>query len=82
MRPATVHALAQLIRHLRGCVTTVEKWIAQTPPEAMQNETAAVIFLVRGALTDVMLGLSRLPAPEPAPTTTADRPAELAARHD
>jgi len=84
MRPATVHALAQFLRHSRGCITTVEKWVATTPPEVLAEECAEVIFLVRGALADLntTLGTSRSPtAPVPAPpATTADRPAPTAAR--
>jgi hypothetical protein len=73
MRPATVHALAQLLRHTRGCVTTIEKWVGATPPAVLAEECAEVIFLVRGILADVntTLGTPRSPtAPVPAPPTT------------
>jgi hypothetical protein len=82
MRPATVHCVAQLVRHSRGLVTTLEKWVAATPPEVIHEEAAEVIWLVRGALTDVIttLGTPRPSAvPPPAPPTTADRPAAPAA---
>ena len=51
MRPDTIHAAAQLVRHTRGLLTTIEKWIAKTPPEALPGEIAAVVALVRDALT-------------------------------
>jgi len=35
MHEQTVHALAQLIRHTRGGLTTIEKWVEQTPREAL-----------------------------------------------
>ena len=79
MRPHTVHALAQMIRHTRGLLTTVEKFIANTPPEALHEEIGHVLFQARGALTELTttLGTPRPPAaPVPAPSTnTSDRPA-------
>jgi len=83
MRPQTVHALAQLVRHTRGCVTTLEKWVAATPPEAFATEAAEAIALVRVALTEMntTLGTSRpSAAPLPGSRTVPDRPAVLAAR--
>jgi len=73
-----VHAVAQLVRHSRGLVTTLEKWVAATPPEALPGEVADVLWLVRGALTDLTttLGTPRpVAAPVPAPSVTTDRPA-------
>lgn len=29
MKPATVHLIAQLIRHTRGMLTLIEKWLAE-----------------------------------------------------
>jgi len=77
MRPDTVHAMAQLVRHSRGLVTTVEKWIAHTPPEVVQSEIDEVIAFVRDALTQTnnSLGTPRPAAPSPAPVTRGDRPA-------
>ena len=78
MRPATVHAFAQLIRHTRGLLTTIEKWVGATPPDALAGEILAVVEGVRHALTDLntALGTSR-PDAAPLPTSpvTADRPA-------
>ena len=82
MRPHTVHAVAQLVRHTRGLLTTIEKWVAATPPEALAAEIGEVLWLVRGALTDLTttLGTPRPPAaPVPAPSATTDRPAAPAA---
>jgi len=82
MRPDTIHAAAQLVRHTRGLLTTIEKWIAKTPPEALPGEIAAVVALVRDALTamNMTLGTPRpdVAAPAPAPARgTGDRPAAL-----
>ena len=89
MRPQTVHCVAQLVRHSRGCITTLEKWVATTPPDVFAAECAEVIFLIRGGLTDLERIVQHLDttlaqprsstAPAPAPTP-ADRPAVLAAR--
>jgi hypothetical protein len=53
MRPHTVHALAQLLRHTRGIVTTIEKWAWNTRPDEFASEIREAIFLVRGALADM-----------------------------
>lgn len=38
MQPETVHLLAQLIRHERGTLTSIERWIkAQQPSEALKE---------------------------------------------
>jgi len=57
-----VHALAQLVRHSRGLVTTVEKWVANTPPEALPGEVAEVLWVMRGALTDLTTTIGNAPA--------------------
>jgi len=83
MRPATVHMLAQLLRHTRGCVTTIEKWVAQTPPDVLPGECAEVIYLVRGALADVNTTLGTAPVPDRAGAgdpTTVDSARPTAAR--
>jgi len=82
MRPATLHALAQLLRHTRGCVTTIEKWVAQTPPERLGEECGEVIFLVRGFLADVQTTLSTAPGDRAGAgeTTTDDSARPTAAR--
>jgi len=82
MRPHTVYALGQLIRHTRGCVTTIEKWVENTPPEAFGEECDEVIWTLRKMLTNLSTTLGTVPsAPVPAPpTTTIDRPAVQAAR--
>ena len=77
MRPATVHFIAQLIRHTRGSVTSFEKWIAQTPPEYVVQESVEAIHRVRGVLIALETALVRAPVNDravPAPPTT-DRPA-------
>lgn len=81
-RPATDHALAQLIRHTRGCVTTIEKWIASTPSDQLVVESAEVIRLLRGRLTDLETCISTSrSSTAPSSTSTHDRPAH-AARFD
>jgi hypothetical protein len=82
MRPATVHAVAQLVRHSRGLLTTVEKWIAATPPEALPEEAEQLVWIARGALTMVITTLEE-PRPPAAPPravpVSPDRPAASAA---
>jgi len=81
MRPQTVHFLAQLVRHSRGLVTTTEKWVAQTPPEAFAEEATAVVVQLRTALTSLERSLLiDAPRSSTAPPTTPDRPAAVAAR--
>jgi hypothetical protein len=80
MTPDTVHAAAQMVRHSRGLLTTIEKWVAKTPPDVLATEVADLIALVRGALTDINTTLGTTPAPA-APVSaparpTGDRPAE------
>ena len=57
MRPATVHCVAQLVRHSRGLLTTIEKWVAATPPDQLHEEAAQLLGLMRGSLTDVITTL-------------------------
>ena len=59
MRPPTVHALAQGIRHTRGLLATLDKWIATTPPEQVATELTAAIGVIRGALQTGNTVLSR-----------------------
>jgi len=83
MRPATVHALAQAIRHTRGLLATLEKWIAATPPELLARELATAIGELRSDLVALNSALAQTTAPRP--TTVRkhnDRPAALAARSD
>jgi len=83
MRAPTVHMLAQLLRHGRGCVTTIEKWVAQTPPDVLAEECGEVIFLVRGVLADVNTTLATAPVPDRASAgdpTTVDSARPQAAR--
>jgi hypothetical protein len=82
MRPATVHAVAQLVRHSRGLVTTIEKWVAATPPEALREEIDEVLWVARGALAAMIttIEVPRPPAAPPQPVPmSADRPAAAAA---
>jgi hypothetical protein len=78
MRPDTVHAVAQLIRHTRGLLTTIEKWVAATPPEELPGEVEAVnewISLLRGALTELSTTLgSPRPSAAPSSAPTMDQP--------
>jgi hypothetical protein len=82
MRPATVHAVAQLVRHSRGLLTTLEKWVAATPPEALREEIDDVLWVARGALTAIITTIET-PRPPAAPPRTVpvstDRPAAPAA---
>ena len=84
MRHDTVHAAAQMVRHTRGLLTTIEKWVARTPPEVLAAEATEVLALVRGALTEMNTTLGTTPAdaaPVPAPARPiSDRPADQAAR--
>ena len=82
MRPATVHALAQLLRYTRGSVTTIEKWVEQTPPEHFAAECAEAIYVARGLLMQLDTTLATAPdAPVTAATTKpSTRPAPVAAR--
>lgn len=70
MRPATVHLIAQLIRHGRGICTAVEKWGRATPSEALAGEAGHLVAFARAALTRMESGVS-LPRPEAAPDDTA-----------
>jgi hypothetical protein len=84
MTPDTVHAIAQWIRHSRGLLTTLEKWLARTPPEAQAQELAEMIAVARGAFAQIEMRLGS-PRPSAAPSSapahaTGDRPAEMAAR--
>jgi len=83
MRPQTVHFVLQAVRHTRGLVTTIEKWVAQTPADVFASECEEVIRVVRSALQEIhtTVGTSRSStAPMPPTTTPADRPAVVAAR--
>jgi len=82
VRAATVHLIAQLIRHQRGFLTTVEKWIGQTPPEAVHEESREAIFRMRGVLIALEEALVHAPVNDRTVTasTTTDRPAPPAAR--
>ena len=81
MRPATIHLVAQLIRHLRGVVTTVEKFVAQTPPEVIVTESTEAIYRVRGVLMALEDALVHAPVSDRTVTaSTPDRPAPEAVR--
>jgi hypothetical protein len=72
LRPDTVHALAQFIRHARAGLTTAEKFLAHTTPETLHEELGHVIFVARGALNELTTTLGSAPAsaaPGPAPST-------------
>jgi hypothetical protein len=61
MRPDTVHAGAQFIRHTRGYLNAIEKWVAHTPPERVAAEVAELLQLARSSLTSLETQLGHLP---------------------
>lgn len=50
MRPASVHLVAQLIRHDRAKWTSMEKWNNAQPPSEATEELAGVIRVMREVL--------------------------------
>ena len=74
MLPTTIHGEAQLIRHARGWLTSLEKWVAQTPPDQLGAEITDAISQARRVLTelDTALSLSR-PSAAPVPPMTTTR---------
>ena len=63
MRPATVHALAQGIRHTHGLLATLEKWIAATPAEdwpPCDPKVAAELVGLLAALRPVLVDCNAL----------------------
>ena len=79
MRPHTVHAGAQLVRHTRGLLTTIEKWAANTPPADLHWELTELLRVMRDGLIEMNTALGGprpSAAPTPAPGAQPDRPAE------
>ena len=72
MLPSTIHGEAQLIRHTRGWLTSLEKWVAQTPPDQLAAEITDAIAEARLVLTalNTALSMSRPPAAPVPPLTT------------
>lgn len=50
MTPDTVHLIAQLIRHQRGMMTAIEKWISKQEPCRTNLELSCVTGLLREVL--------------------------------
>jgi hypothetical protein len=77
--PSTVYAVAQWIRHTRGCLTTAEKWVAETPPDQLADECREVIRLGRLVLSELetVLRTSRS-STAPSSPSQYDRPANAA----
>lgn len=48
MQPATIHLLAQLIRHGRGICTAIDKWATAQPPSATTREIREATAAWRG----------------------------------
>jgi hypothetical protein len=75
VRPATVHALAQAIRHARGLVATLDKWLAATPPAAVADELTLAVGVLRDALGHSSTALGRpRSSTAPAPGASTDHP--------
>lgn len=50
MKPQTVHLAAQLLRHQRGTLTAIEKWIGSQEPAPALDDLREVIALNRRML--------------------------------
>jgi hypothetical protein len=70
MTPDSVHLLAQLIRHSRGALTAIEKWVGKQPPGPTNLELIAVTTFCREVLTKYESQISQIDAIE---TESADR---------
>lgn len=64
MTPDTVHLIAQLIRHQRGMMTAIEKWVAKQEPCRTNLEVSCVTGLMRDVLDSYESELSRVEIPE------------------
>jgi len=60
MTADTVHLIAQLIRHQRGMMTALEKWISKQPPSQTHVELVAVTTLMREVLTSYESQISKV----------------------
>lgn len=58
MSPDTVHLLAQVIRHHRALLTSLEKWVRSQTFNREEAQTA--IFMFRGVLDSYEAQLSRV----------------------
>lgn len=63
--PDTVHLAAQVIRHQRGIMTAIEKWIAKQPPSPANLELFSVTLLQRQILDAFESRLSQVETTEP-----------------
>lgn len=68
--PDTVHLIAQLIRHQRGMMTAIEKWIAKQEPCRTNLELSCVTGIMREVLDDYEAQLSAVEIREEAVETT------------
>ena len=60
MTPDTVHLVAQLIRHQRALMTSIEKWVSKQEPCRTTLELLAVTGMQRQILDSFEWQLSRV----------------------
>lgn len=60
MSPDTVHLIAQLIRHQRALMTSIEKWVGKQEPCRTNRELLAVTGMQRQVLDSFEWQLSRV----------------------
>jgi hypothetical protein len=53
MTPPTLHLVASMVRHGRGIVTSVEKWIRAQEPSPAMREGLQLVAVARGVLTSL-----------------------------
>lgn len=80
MRPATVHLLAQVIRHGRGICTAIEKWARAVPDDARGTDAIGIVAVGRVALAAVEDALIT-PRPETAAQCEAPIGLTAGSRH-
>jgi len=56
----TVHLAAQVIRHHRALLTSLEKWIGKQEPDPALRELLRVIAQSRRAVTDIETRISQM----------------------
>lgn len=69
MSPDTVHLIAQLIRHQRGMMTAIDKWITKQEPCRTNLELSAVTGIMRDVLDSYEAQLSAVEISEEVGTT-------------
>lgn len=60
MTPDTVHLLANLIRHQRAMMTSIEKWVGKQTPSPTNLELSSVTSLMRQVLDTYEWQLSQV----------------------